>query len=220
LDTVLVLVCRRPQLGQGKQRLARSLGPARALAVACSLLDCALEDAAAWPGTLFIAPESAADAAWAAGLLTRAATVEPQPGGNLGQRLNALDACVRGLGHERLLFIGSDAPSLGVPELLAAAAALEHGDVVLIPARDGGVTLMGARRAWPDLAALPWSESSLGGALADCCRESGLSVTHLPASYDVDEVSDLATAHRALAADPRPARRRLHGLLGRMSFGA
>jgi hypothetical protein len=38
-------------------------------------------------------------------------------------------------------------------------------------------------------------------------------VTRLPDSYDVDEVSDLRTARRALADDDRPARRRLHGLL-------
>lgn len=215
-----MLVCRRPQLGQGKQRLARSLGPERALAIACSLLDCALEDASGWPGTLVIAPDSRADRAWAAGLLARSAIVEPQPAGNLGERLNALDAAVRELGHQRLLFIGSDAPSLGVPDLLAAAAALEREDVVLIPARDGGVTLMGARRAWPDLAGLPWSEPGLGEALARCCRAAGSSVTRLTASYDVDEVADLATALGALAGDPRPARQRLQRLLEQTSLTA
>jgi len=35
----------------------------------------------------------------------------------------------------------------------------------------------------------------------------------LPDSYDVDEPSDLLTARHALAADLRPARRRLHELL-------
>lgn len=210
---MLLLICRRPQLGLGKQRLARALGAAAALAIARALLDCALEDAAAWPGGLVIAPDSPEDAAWAAGLLGGAAIVQPQPPGNLGQRLNAIDAAVRALGHERLLFMGSDAPSLTVSELLAAAAALERSDVALIPAQDGGVTLMGARRAWPDLAPLPWGEGGLGRALESCCRASGLSLTCLPASYDVDEVSDFATALSALATDMRPARRRLHELL-------
>ncbi|TLY98777.1 MAG: DUF2064 domain-containing protein, partial [Gammaproteobacteria bacterium] len=79
----------------------------------------------AWPGALVIAPYGTADATWAAGLLARAVAVQPQPGGNLGERLSAVDAAVRALGHERLLFIGSDAPSLTVPDLSAAAAALE-----------------------------------------------------------------------------------------------
>jgi len=213
LDAVLVLFCRRPRLGEGKQRLARALGACAAVTISRALLDCALEDAAAWPGALVIAPYGTADATWAAGLLARAVAVQPQPGGNLGERLSAVDAAVRALGHERLLFIGSDAPSLTVPDLSAAAAALERSDVVIAPARDGGVTLMGARCGWPDLAPLPWSEPSLGRALESACRARGLSVTQMAPSYDVDEASDLATARRALAADSRPARRRLHELL-------
>jgi hypothetical protein len=210
---VLVVFCRRPRLGEGKQRLARELGATDALAIAQALLECALEDALAWPGGLVIAPEQPADARWAQGLLARAATVQPQPPGNLGERLNAVDAAVRRLGHERVLFIGSDAPSLTLSDLLAAQAALDGSDVVLVPARDGGVTLMGSRRAWPDLAPLPWSEPTLGQTLEECCRSHGRSVTRLTGSYDVDEVSDLGTARHALADDDRPARRRLHELL-------
>jgi len=210
---VLVVFCRRPRLGEGKQRLARALGAADALAIAQALLECALEDALAWPGGLVIAPENPAEARWAQGLLERAASVQPQPPGNLGERLKAVDRAVRALGHERVLFIGSDAPSLALSDLLAAQAALDRSDVVLIPARDGGVTLMGSRRAWPDLASLPWSEPTLAQGLEECCRSHGRSVTRLPESYDVDEVSDLGPARRALAADDRPARRRLHELL-------
>lgn len=213
LDAALVLFCRRPRLAQGKQRLARSLGEAAALAVGEALLDCALEDAAAWLGGLVIAPDDPADAAWAGRLLERAATVSPQPGGNLGQRLNAVDRAARALGHERLLFIGSDAPSLTVPDLTAAARELERSDVVLIPAEDGGVVLMGGRRPWPELAALPWSEASLGDALERCCIGSGLTARRLPGSYDVDEAADLGKALRALSADMRPARRRLRELI-------
>jgi rSAM/selenodomain-associated transferase 1 len=215
--SVLVVFCRRPRLGQGKQRLARALGATDALAIAQALLECALEDAAAWPGGLVIAPEHPAEARWAASLLERAATVQPQPPGNLGERLNAVDAAVRRLGVERVLFIGSDAPSLTLSDLLAAQAALDGSDVVLVPAQDGGVTLMGSRRAWPDLAPLPWSEPTLGQTLEECCHSHGRSVTRLADSYDVDEVSDLGTARRALADDDRPARRRLHELLVKMA---
>jgi len=210
---VLVVFCRRPRLGAGKRRLARALGVSDALAIAQALLECALEDALAWPGGLVIAPENPAEARWAQGLLERALTVQPQPRGNLGERLNAVDCAVRALGHERVLFIGSDAPSLTLSDLLAAQAALDRSDVVLVPARDGGVTLMGSRLAWPDLAPLPWSEPTLAKGLEECCRSHARSVARLPDSYDVDEVSDLGTARRALAADDRPARRRLHELL-------
>jgi len=210
---VLVVFCRRPRLGEGKQRLARALGAVQALALAQALLECALEDALAWPGGLVIAPQSPAETGWARGLLERAVSVQPQPPGNLGERLNAVDCAVRALGHERVLFIGSDAPSLTVSDLLAAQTALDASDVVLVPARDGGVTLMGSRLPWPDLSSLPWSEPTLARALEECCRDHARSVTRLADSYDVDEVSDLPAARRALAADDRPARRRLHELL-------
>src|SRR5438876_1000108 len=87
-----------------------------------------------------------------------------------------------GEGKQRLaraLFIGSDAPSLTVSDLLAAQTALDASDVVLVPARDGGVTLMGSRLPWPDLSSLPWSEPTLARALEECCRDHARSVTRL-----------------------------------------
>ena len=80
---MLVVFCRRPRLGAGKSRLAHALGAAQALAIAQALLECALEDARAWPGALVIAPENPAEARWAQGLLERA-SVQAQPPGNLG----------------------------------------------------------------------------------------------------------------------------------------
>jgi hypothetical protein len=210
---VLVVFCRRPSPGAGKQRLAPRLGAAGALAVAGALLECALEDAAAWPGEVVLSPEGPASAQWAGRLLTRRCGVEPQPPGNLGARLNGVDRALRARRHGRLLYIGTDAPSLTVPALLAADAALGRADVVLAPALDGGVTVMGARVAWPDLTALPWSEPTLGTALEECCRRAGCSIAKLPASYDVDEPGDLGSAREALALDARPARRALHDLL-------
>lgn len=213
----LVLFCRRPLPGSGKRRLARDLGEASAFALACALLECALEDAAAWPGRLIVSPARAEDAAWAEGLLGRPKWVLPQPEGNLGQRINAIDAAVRHRCCSRVLFIGSDSPSMQLDDLEAAAGALEQADIVLIPAADGGVTLMGSRVRWPPLAGLPWSESALGGALERCCQAEGLTVERLSPSFDIDQVSDFRLAFEALARDARPARRRLNELLAALT---
>ena len=209
----LVLFCRRPLRGEGKRRLARTLGDTRAFAVAKALLKCALEDVADWPGPLFLSPARAEDAPWAAQQVSRAVRVLPQPEGNLGERIAAVDALVRDDGCDRVLFIGSDAPSLRPAHLVAAADALEGSDVVLMPSADGGVTLMGSRVRWPDLAGLPWSEAGLGEALAQLCRGAGLGVALLEGSYDVDEPADCLLAIERLAHDERPARRRLRALL-------
>lgn len=210
----LVLFCRRPLPGSGKQRLARDLGEAGAHAVARALLECALEDAAAWPGRLVISPACGEDADWAQGLLLpRLKWVIAQPKGNLGHRINAVDAAVRRRRCRRVLFVGSDAPCMQPGDLEAATAALDHADVVLISAADGGVTLMGSRVKWPRLASLPWSESALGCALERCCQASGLTVARMSASFDIDKVADFRLAFEALARDPRPARQRLNELL-------
>ncbi len=212
-SAALVLFCRRPLPGRGKRRLAHALGDARTHAVACALLECALEDVAEWPGRLVLAPAHAADAQWAERLVPRAARVLPQPEGNLGERIAAVDAQVRAQGCDRVLFIGSDAPSLHPRDLAGAADTLERVDVVLMPAEDGGVTLMGSRVGWPDLRGLPWSEATLGSALAHACRSDGHSVGLLQCSYDVDEPADCRLAIDRLAHDHRPARRRLRALL-------
>jgi glycosyltransferase A (GT-A) superfamily protein (DUF2064 family) len=212
----LVVFLRRPARGVGKQRLARALGAEAALRIGEALLDCALEDAAAWPQDVILAPAAIEYRAWAEALLPRRARVLPQAAGNLGERITAVDAALRALGYRRLLYIGSDAPGITGTYLRRAEALLGDNDVVLGPARDGGVALMAARRAWPPLAALPWSTATLGDELARCCRHSGLQVASLDVAFDVDEMPDLQYAAAALASDPRAARRRLCALIGEL----
>jgi rSAM/selenodomain-associated transferase 1 len=216
----LVVFCRRPAPGVGKQRLAATLGRAPAREVAALLLDVALEDAAAWPGPVVLAPDRAGDAGWACGLLQRACDVEPQVAGNLGERLAHVDARLRTLGHAGVVFIGSDAPLLDEAYYARAREALRNADVVLGPAEDGGVTLMGARQPWPALADLPWSTAQLGTALAARCRDAGLSVVHLPSRYDVDEATILPRLRADLGdmgTDLSPARRALQAWLERQA---
>ena len=209
----LVLVCKRPALHHGKQRIAATLGAETALTIAEALLDCALEDCQAWPGPVVIAPDTAAAADWAATLLPRPVDILPQGEGNLGDRLNHLDRRLRERGVEQCLFIGSDAPILDEALYLDAIAALAHADIVLSPADDGGVTLMANGRPWPELTTLPWSTEQLGDALADACRGEGQRICLLKTSYDIDNEADLAKLHQDILDDARPARQRLCGLI-------
>lgn len=143
--------------------------------------------------------------------------VVPQTAGNLGQRLNALDRTLRSQGMQHLFFIGSDAPGLLATDYAAARNALQHYDVVIIPAADGGVVLMASRKPWPDMSALPWSSNRLGEALTGLCRQAGHSVSAVGHGYDVDEWDDVVKLAASLRQDPRPARRallqRVHGIV-------
>lgn len=214
----LVLLCKRPAPGHGKQRLAATLGTTQACTVAQALLDCALEDLAHWPGPRVIAPDRAEDDAWAQQQSPEALCLAQVPG-SLGQRLNDLDRRLRARGHRQLLFIGSDAPALGAPLYRRVCAALREHDAALLAARDGGVVLLASVRPWPDLAELPWSTPQLGAALAHACRAAGMRVGLCGESFDIDREADLEPARRALADDPRPARRRLLACLEQIRHG-
>ena len=211
-EPTLILVCKRPAPGSGKQRLAASLGIEMTQKVAEALLACALEDACNWPGPVVIAPASAADVDWARNLsapIPSPVMIIPQVTGNLGQRLNTLDQTLRAQGMKQLVFIGSDSPGLDTADYAATRAALQHADIVLIPALDGGVVLMASRCAWPDLSALPWSSDQLGATLIDACRSAKQSVKTLGQGADVDEIGDFVKLVDLLKHDQRPARRLL-----------
>jgi len=212
----LVLVCKRPTLGFGKQRLAATLGVEVTHRVAEALFACALEDAYNWPGPIVIAPASAHDHDWAVDLSSLAQSpvmVLPQVSGNLGRRLNVLDSALRSKGVKQLVFIGSDSPGLAQADYAAVRNALQCDDTVLKPALDGGVVLMASNCPWPELTDLPWSSSSLGESLANSCRDAGHSVATLNEGFDVDEPEDIMKLISVLSDEQRPARRALYTLI-------
>lgn len=204
----LIVFCKRPQPGRGKQRISAAIGAALAEQLTGLLLDTALEDAAGWPGPVVISPADQGDRSWAEQLPGKH-TVRPQSDGNLGQRLNDMDRQLRSDGSHSLIYIGSDAPLIDAAYLDAAQAALGSADIVLGPAEDGGVVLMGNRKPWPELAALPWSGQNLGKELELNCVAGGLTLEYLDQRNDIDFAHDLPRLYADLAGDPRPARRRL-----------
>ena len=203
---------KRPQ--QSKRRIAAELG-ARADELAQLLLACALEDLAAWPGAVCLAPASPDDLGWAETLSTGAGRryLLAQRGGNLGERIVQIDGLLRTQGEHRVIMLGTDCPTLNAHYLAQANAALDTHDVVLGPARDGGVVLMGSARAWPDLATLPWSTAELAAALAERCRAAGYRIARLSQLADVDSVADVRCLAANLTQDTRVARRALDAWL-------
>jgi hypothetical protein len=205
-DTCLVLFLKCPS--RAKRRLAAELGDASA-AAAARLLRCAFEDLSAWAGTTVLAPADAADLDWLAAELGPRSPVVLQRGDSLGNRINHVDAELRGSGIDRSLFIGSDCPTLDCAYLREAAAALDDFDAVLGPAADGGVVVMGNAQPWPELGSLPWSTGRLRERLLDLLKRQGWKVAELEQRRDVDTLDDLLSALRQLRDDPRPARRAL-----------
>ena len=204
-SSILVVFCRRPALGVGKQRIAAEMGQKKALAAATLLLEATLEDARNWSGPIILSPAAPQDRAWATQLLAGAHVI-PQPEGNLGTRIQAVDKQIRALGGNKIIVIGTDSPALTNSELKRAAEALDSSDAVFIPAQDGGVTLLGSSKPWPNLSNLPWETDQLGDALAACCRDQDFRCTSLETGFDIDTRKNLLAALESLSGDPRPSR--------------
>ena len=202
--TCLVLCLKAP--ARSKRRLAGEIGEL-AITAATHLWACVLEDVQSWPGPVYFAPAENEDAAWLARQLGSSHEAVLQAGGNLGERINHVDETLRNRGEQNVLIVGTDCPAMERDYLQQAAADLIHHDVVLGPATDGGVVLMGASQAWPALTDLPWSTHRLYGELVRLCSRRGLSIANLEPRADVDSVAALLAVRNDLAQDLRPARR-------------
>ncbi|MGB3617853.1 MAG: TIGR04282 family arsenosugar biosynthesis glycosyltransferase [Catalinimonas sp.] len=191
MPTALLLIfVRHPVRGQVKTRLARAVGPDRALAVYERLLDHTLRVTRPLPAVkrVHYAAEIPTADRWAAANYER----RPQPTGDLGDRMRTAFEVAFREGHERVVIVGSDCPGLTTGVLESAFEALGTHDVVLGPAEDGGYYLLGMKHLHPELFAdKPWSTPQvLANTRADLIR---LALTHheLPPLNDVDEATDL-----------------------------
>lgn len=114
-----------------------------------------------------------------------------QPDANLGTRMLAsLNDALR---HDsRVLLIGADCPAFTAAHLREAMVKLNHHDIVLTPADDGGYVLIGARRTAPTMFdSIDWGTDSVLAAQRVALQRSQLSYTEMPALWDVDRPEDL-----------------------------
>lgn len=126
-------------------------------------------------------------------------SVRLQPEGDLGVKLTA--AFDEGLGrYQRVVIIGSDAPTLPIELIGAAFDSLEKAPIVLGPASDGGYYAVGAAHpVRPSFEGVRWSTPH---ALADTLKANVPRHVGLIAPwYDIDEPEDLAVLRAHLSVD-------------------
>ncbi|MBT6492798.1 MAG: DUF2064 domain-containing protein [Deltaproteobacteria bacterium] len=211
-QATLVIFCKRPKLNQGKQRLVKDSNAESALDVAQALLACAIEDANNWQGPVVIAYSDLADRQWAQLLTNKAQVIAQLPqgsSGNLGDRINYVDSQLRAQGHQQLIIIGTDAPTLNNGHFQSIIHVLDNSDIALSHAGDGGVVIMANKAPWPKLTQLPWSTDKLSHALFALCEQQQLTVQYSLPGYDIDYIADLKKLLIDLQSDVRPARQAL-----------
>ena len=116
----------------------------------------------------------------------------PQSKGDLGERMAQALLAIHARGNHCALLVGSDAPDLPLPLIIAAYAALEHAAVVTIPATDGGYILIGERGHHPPLfQGVPWSTSVVLERTRAICEKQQLPYTEIGTWEDVDDAAAL-----------------------------
>jgi glycosyltransferase A (GT-A) superfamily protein (DUF2064 family) len=117
--------------------------------------------------------------------------VVAQCGMSLAERMEwALgEAAAAGVGP--VLLRGSDSPMLAPLHVAAALDALSEDDVVILPDRDGGYSLVGVARPLRGLFEHAMSTRTVAEDTRASAARMGLSTRFLDASFDVDTVEDL-----------------------------
>jgi uncharacterized protein len=190
---LIVVLAKAPVAGYAKTRLIPALGAQGAAALALRLLNHAVDEAldcGLGEVELCAAPHER-HPAWAALAQAPRLRFSDQGEGDLGQRMGT--ALQRGLsGFDKVLLIGTDAPTLDAAVLRSAAAALDTHDAAFVPALDGGYVLVGLRRWVPEIFdAMPWSTAQVMQRTRERLALAGVSHAELAALPDVDAPADL-----------------------------
>jgi uncharacterized protein len=202
------IICKAPQPGRAKTRLATAVGEVAASELsACFLRDVAaaieaVPEALDRRGYGVYAPAGAEHIMRE--LLPATFGLLLQVGDDLG---NVLFGATRDLlidGHDCVLLVNGDSPTLPVRFLVQAIENLrEAGDrMVLGPASDGGYYLIGLKRPHRHLfTQIAWGTESVARSTCERAAEIGLDTTLLPEWYDIDDIETLGWLKDELAGN-------------------
>jgi glycosyltransferase A (GT-A) superfamily protein (DUF2064 family) len=199
----VLVMARAPRRGQVRRALEPILGQDGCVALQRLLIVQAMRWAAAVaPDGIHVAHDPPDSAAELSPLAPPGASLFPQNGDGIARRLADAAARVFARHSGPLLAVWPDLPRLRLEHATAALSDLEAGcDVVLGPAIDGGLYLIGIPRPQPKLFTLPeqaWRSPDVMAIGIAAAREAGLEVGILRAERPLHRPADV----RAALVDP------------------
>ncbi len=196
--TAIGIICKAPRAGASKTRLIPALGAPRAAALSRAfLVDIAstidtLGEAVGARGYAVCSPASAAENLATFLPASFGYLIETDP--VLGAVLDRATAALLARGHNGVILVNGDSPTLPAELLLKAVDALRQpGERVIFgPALDGGYTLVGLKTRAPYLFAdIPWSTADVLSASLARAASAGLPAALIDPWYDVDDEESL-----------------------------
>ncbi len=192
-NAVVAIMARRAELGEGKTRLASTLGAGATLEAYRRLIARTAETAVAarLPATVYFEPEPGDFEVWTPEFF--AYDVQPRSA-SLGARIEGVLRAVLAQAEPDCvgaIVVGTDCPYLEASHLTEAARLLEHHEMVLGPARDGGYYLLGVRAPNPALfEGIDWSTERVAEQTLAAAASLNWSVAQLETLEDVDTESE------------------------------
>lgn len=187
-DCALAVYVKNPATQTVKTRLAAITSEEEAKEFYQLSLNCLKEDLAELSSNcdVFICPSSFIDQSWAQVEWPDYQVLPQIDSPNLGARINTTFRELSQKGYQKILLIGSDAPSLPRSHLVECLEQLQTKNSVIGPAEDGGYYLIASSGELPNLNAISWSSSSVCEDTRKLLEEQGQSVGSGPTWYDVD----------------------------------
>jgi rSAM/selenodomain-associated transferase 1 len=198
-------MAKAPLAGAVKTRLCPPLSPREAAALARCFLRDRVAQVRALRGVRPVVAYAPASERARFQRLAPGVDLIAQVGADLGARMRAALATLLVEGHEAVIALGTDTPTLSTTVLQSAVDRIASGDadVVLGPADDGGYYLIGVRGDHPSLFEdLPWSTSAVLEITERRARAARLRTARIAPCFDVDTPDDLARLRAALTERP------------------
>ena len=194
-SSALIMMTRLPRPGRVKTRLAATLGDEEAAEFYRLCAERLFRESERLPQRVrrYVFFADAQDEervrAWAGSSFR----YEPQPGGNLGQRLAAAFRTAFEQGASKAVVVGTDVPDLSSGVIEGALGLLERYPLVIGPDHGGGYYLLGMRMLYADLFLrnVAWGTNRVLGRTLNIMRSLDLVPAFLPVLIDVDTGGDL-----------------------------
>ena len=120
-----------------------------------------------------------------------------QTGSDVGERMDNAIRYLLENGAKKAVITGADIPDLTGRIVMQAFEMLDHEDVVVGPAKDGGYYLIGMKSPMPGLFRnIPWSTGEVFSETVRAIKHSGKSYGVLPVLSDLDTIEDLDNVYK------------------------
>jgi len=185
----LVIMAKYPEPGRVKTRLAAAIGSDEACQLYRAFL-CDLSERLCdgpWGVVWAMAPPgSRLD-----GVVRGAPPIHiDQRGDDLASRMHHCFEDLFAAGARRVVMIGADAPHVSPATIARAFTAVVRSDVVLVPTRDRGYSLVGMRQSRDIFTSVAMGTDRVWEQTVEVCSRLGLNVCRFAQAFDVDELAD------------------------------